>query len=264
MPFSTSYRKIADLSRSMFDEDVELRVVEREVERGDLLLEARRHDRPEAVGLGLSIEEARVDAVRRRRDAQEARIVGRPSGDVARILRNLDHLPRVDVDSVDVEELRVSLVHRDQHLGRVVLENVDDLDAHLLERGQVLWVRAIDIDRVEAIVLVSTLIQDVDDPLVSLPGVAGDVPGRRLGDTGCGLLADLLDVHVQPALPGLEERQVSAVGGELEVDLLRVAEEVLHRDERSFLRPGERGRAEGGQDDQRSHLVRHGTGPPDG
>ena len=159
-------------------------------------------------------------------------------GDVGRVVAGVFdddvELAVDDVEPVRVEDACIALVHRNDHVLRVVLEVVDDAYLDFFERGEVFGVSAIATDGVEAEIFVAAGVLDVDEAAVAGPGVAADIAvggGGEASGVGEGG-ADLGDVDVHPVFPGFEESQMGAVGRQLVAGSVRVAEEVAEGDER--------------------------------
>ena len=171
-------------------------------------------------------------------------MIGHPAGHVAGILRDEREPFGVEIDPVDVEDLRVALVHRDQHFVVIVITIVDDRGLHLLERREVDEVFPVGIDRHHVEIFVALEILQVDDTVRSLPEISRNVALGLAGDAH-GLAAGARPhEHVHAVLIRLHERNAVAVRRDLEAGPLRVPEEVAQWNE--FAAAGRaRGRGHG-------------------
>ena len=209
----------------------------------DPLLEVGRQHGAELVGLGLAVADLGVHAV----DdgvgyAQTAVVVGLPALHVAGVFAKQGFLPRVEVQAVGIEYLRVALVRPDDHQRIDLLQRVDDRGLHAREGGVGLRIRAVDVDAVELEILVAARVLEVEDAAVVGPEVPGQVAFGLRGDSHGLVRADLLYEDVAAALPGGHVGEVPAVGRNLVARLFRVAEEGLHRQLGSSLRSAGDGR----------------------
>ena len=184
-----------------------------------------------------------------------------PAGDIARILRVEHDGARRQVDPVDVHELAVAQVHRDQHLvGKGRVRAFDDR-AHALERRVVADVaaRKVDAERVE--ILVAVVVLQVHERLVVFrPQVTADSAFLVRGHDLVVILADGLHPDLQHVLRvGGDPGEPLAVGRELGADALGVAEQHIARNQRRRLR-GELGRRRKARDDREQAGVSEAMG----
>ena len=155
---------------------VEILVVEGVELRVELLAKIGRQHFLERRFLVRPGEKTGVHSVRLRRRPDDASMVGDPIAHFARILRHHLHLTGLHIDSVGVENLRVALVQRDQHVGfGHVLEIIDDVAPHLRERRQVFHLAAFQVHAFEVKIFVALVVHRVDEEFVSFPGVAANI-----------------------------------------------------------------------------------------
>src|SRR5450432_4675521 len=109
-------------------------------------------------------------------------MISDPAGHVARILRDERELFGIEIDTVDIEDLRVTLVHRDDYFVVVINTIVNDVSAHLLKRREVDKIPAFGIDCHYVKILVAFEVFLVDDAARALPEISGDIALGFVGD----------------------------------------------------------------------------------
>jgi hypothetical protein len=154
--------------------------------------------------------------------------------DETRVGHDLLDLARLQVEAVDVVKLGVVLVQTDEDGVREALVGLVHPGLHALERGDVLGLAALEVDREEVPVLVAADVLDIEQVTVVVgpeerPDAAVPVVGDRLRLVELG--ADLVDPDVQHSVVGGDPRQALAVRGDAGADALRVAEQDLAGDE---------------------------------
>ena len=174
----------------------------------------------------------------REREAELAREVEDPAGDLLGVLPEEGPLAGRDLHPVEVVPGGVAVVEADEDDVGVGLRDVVDLGARPLGGGQVAGGGSVlaglgrrsRVDGPDVEVLVAVLVLDEEDVLaVAAPEEAGH-RALRLGRDEAGLVvgvARLLDPDVAGLLPGLQEGGPLPVGGELGAGDLGVAEEEL-------------------------------------
>ncbi len=214
--------------------------------------------------VGVHAEDLRVALVGRPlRHPENAGVVERPARDPLRVLPHERPLARRDLDLVDVVPGGVPVVQPDVDRVGVALGQRVDLGACALRVRQVArggrllsgFRRGGRVDGPDVVVLVAVVVLDEEDPLaVARPEEAGDGPLRLRGDEVRFVIAlgRPLDPDVPRVLPGLQEGNVHPVRRQPRGGDLRVAEEQLAVEERRSRRPGERGRHDERQREQKA------------
>ena len=173
---------------------------------------------------------------------------GQPGGEVViadeagepGIFRDQCLRPRRDLDAVEIEEARVAPVMGDEDALRMPGGKLIDARLRALMRREVAHRRGLDIDGMDMPVLVAVLVLQHQDvarimrPLIgadAASGLAGN--GPRLAGQGARR-----HEHVHYALQRREPGEMPAVGADLRVGTLRVAEEVRPGDEREVAGHG--------------------------
>ena len=106
------------------------------------------------------------------------------------------HLAGVYVDAIHVKHLRHTFVETNEDFIFIPFEPVDNLCANLFERRQILRIRSVDAYGVEPVIFITTCVLYVDNAVVALSGVAGDVAFLRAGHASSLARADLLDKDI--------------------------------------------------------------------
>ena len=217
---------------------VELLVVEGEEGRMDAGAVVGGDQRPKFGGLVVAVKQGGVQAVAGDGGAQLAGMVGLPADDVAGIARHQLGGAAAHVDAVHVEDLRIALVVRDQHVVRIVLQVVDDAGAHVVVGRQVGDLAGPGVHRQDVEVLVAAEVLLVEHHVGAFPEEIADVARGFAGELArfaherAAVKRLHEDVHARRAAVRagrLHEAQRLAVFGQAEVAALGVAEEVLQR-----------------------------------
>jgi len=171
--------------------------------------------------------------------------VGDVAGDLPGVLLQQRALPAGQVHPVQIVPLRVAVVHRHQHRFRVQVADPDDLGAGGREIAQVARLAAGQVHREQVEVLVAAGVTQVQQGVGTVaPEVLADATGLVRGDRA--RLAQVVgrgDPDVEHAVDRGDPAQVAAVGADLHVGTLGVAEQGVARDQ-----PGRRGgRTAGGR-----------------
>ena len=176
------------------------------------------------------------------REAQPPLVVERPPGDALGVLADERALAGRNAHPVEVVPGLVAVVEPHEHDVRLVPRQLIDLGARSFRVGDVAgrwhlpaarW-RVGRVDRVDVEVLIPVVVLHVQQvPAIAAPEVAGNRPvslgAHRL--RGGERLGGLLDPDVAHSLVGLDEREIAAVGRDLRVGDLHLAEERLAVDE---------------------------------
>src|SRR5690606_20292436 len=136
-----------------------------------------------------------------------------------------------------VVPLRVAVVHAYQDRVRVPGAHADHRGRRLLEGRQVARLAAVEVERIEVVVLVAAGVAHVQQGagLVG-PEVAADAAALVTGyGAGAVEVVGRRDPDVEHAVDRGDPAQVRAVGADLYVGALGVAEQRLARDQVDFL-----------------------------
>ena len=167
-------------------------------------------------------------SVRRRylRRASPQVVIGLPGRHVTGILRVHRDLAGLQIEVVYVEHLRVALVALEQNGVRSLPVIGDNVDPDLVERRQVFGLLGGNVGLVEPPVFVAAHVLGVEDMLVViLPGEIADAAfGVRRHGAIVGL-AQGADPDVEHAIGGCKIAKLGAVGRDLGIGALRIAEE---------------------------------------
>ena len=181
------------------------------------------------VALLVVAHEHRHGAVRPRSDrGPHPQLVVGDEGDEARVVEHLRQSAALELEPVDVVELRVVAVQPDQDCVRHVLVDMDDPGLDARKRRQVARSARFEVDVVKAPVLVSALVLEIDDAaVVRRPEVLVDAAVAIVRDHPCIVRADRLHPDVEDAVMRRDPREQPSVERDARADPLRVAEEDL-------------------------------------
>ena len=166
------------------------------------------------------------------RGANLQRVVRLPTHHVAGILGVHLQLSGFQIQAVDVEQLRIALVHLHQDDVRRFPVVGRDVDAHFVKGGEVLSLFGGDVGLVEAPVFVAAQILRVQNAFVVV--VPGEVSNAALGVRGHRAIIGLpqgADPHVEHAIHRRQITEMRAVRRYLRVGAFRVPEQNAARDQ---------------------------------
>jgi len=123
-------------------------------------------------------------------------VIAEPIRDVTPVFSYNLHLTAVDIETVNVKELWIALVHAEEDVFVIVDQFIQQHTFDVVQRGEIDVIAAIPIDRDQPHVFVTVFIHSVDDPLVVGPEIALDVPFRDAGDSDYLTALQVLDVDV--------------------------------------------------------------------
>ncbi len=210
------------------------RLVEADRGRRHGVIHGNIHERfPPILAVGLDDPlSRRVRGLDRKADAIV--VVDDEVGEMLRILLQEPALAVVEVEPVNVEDLRITLVEPDQDFVGETVADFLDLRANSGQRRKVRGLAANEIDPVDVPVLIAFLVLQIDDlPIVVGPEI-GAYPSFRVVSDGAGGLGFLTrpHPHVQHPINRRQVGQLLGVGADTGGGAVGIAEQRLPRNQR--------------------------------
>ena len=215
---------------------VEFLVVESEEGGVDALAEVCAQDFSERLVFLGTVEQFGIHTVGLHRGADFAVVVRDPRRHAAGIFRDEFHLAGARVETENVENARIALVHADEEVVLVVAQVIDHADANFRKRREIFLPGTVGIDRIKMEVFVPAVVLQVDDLVFGRPKISADITLGRRGETArLGAAVDRLDKDIEPTFPRRHPRDVIATRADLVSCRHRVAEKIPHGDERGCV-----------------------------
>ncbi|MCY1007340.1 hypothetical protein OV079_17635 [Nannocystis pusilla] len=205
----------------------------------------------ERLPAALAVGQKDVDAAVLARARGQAHLqlgVGDVAGELLIVALDEGPLAGREIDAVEVVPLLIAVVHADEHDVGVEVADAVDAGARLRIGREVAALAGLEVERVEMEVLVAAGVAHVEQGVGAVgPEVLGDAPRLVGGDRATlARVVGRRDVDVEHAVDRGDPAEVLAVGADLHVHALGVAEQQLARDELGLRRGGRGERRRGG------------------
>ena len=203
-------------------------VVGRKLHEIHRLLKVRSQYRSELLLLMFAIKDLCIHPVHNGSHyAQLPLVVGHIPLPIPGILRQLREFARHQVQTIGVKNLRLALVHTDNHLVGNVLQVVNERGAHSWKSGIGTQVATVEIHAIELVILIARRVLHKQDALIRGPHIARHT-ARRLARQAHRVFApNALHKDVHAVLIGRKEGEVVAIGRNLITRTVGIAEEVF-------------------------------------